>query len=103
MLAYTLSKFSKISFDSLLTRKIFLKYDMTNTTINKKEIINTLVQGPDAQGNPTPNWAFSVLTGAGGYSSSMIIDTKTKNGIILLSNLSTFNTHNKNIDNLSLF
>jgi len=36
----------------------------------------------------------------GGYSLSMIIDTKTKNGIILLSNLSAFNTHNKNIDNL---
>ncbi|NPA36534.1 MAG: beta-lactamase family protein, partial [Chlorobi bacterium] len=38
--------------------------------------------------------------GTGGYSSSMVIDTKTKNGIIVLSNVSAFNPGRENIDGL---
>jgi CubicO group peptidase (beta-lactamase class C family) len=38
--------------------------------------------------------------GTGGYSSSMVIDENTKNGIIILSNVSAFNTNMVNIDKL---
>ncbi|MBL4888486.1 MAG: serine hydrolase [Candidatus Lindowbacteria bacterium] len=38
--------------------------------------------------------------GTGGYSSSMVIDTKNKNGIVILSNVSAFNPNMKNIDKL---
>ena len=38
--------------------------------------------------------------GTGGYSSSMVIDEKSKNGIIILSNVSAFNPNMGNIDNL---
>ena len=38
--------------------------------------------------------------GTGGYSSSMVIDDKSKNGIIILSNVSTFNPNKGNIDKL---
>ncbi len=38
--------------------------------------------------------------GTGGYSSSMAIDTKRKNGIIILSNVSAFNPDMGNIDKL---
>lgn len=38
--------------------------------------------------------------GTGGYSSSMVIDVKTKNGIIILSNVSAFNPNMGNIDKL---
>ncbi|MEA3451484.1 MAG: serine hydrolase domain-containing protein, partial [Bacteroidota bacterium] len=38
--------------------------------------------------------------GTGGYSSSMVIDTKTKNGIIILSNVSAFNPNMAKIDKL---
>lgn len=38
--------------------------------------------------------------GTGGYSSSMAIDIKNKNGIIILSNVSAFNKNMGNIDNL---
>lgn len=38
--------------------------------------------------------------GTGGYSSSMAIDTKNKNGIIILSNVSAFNPNMGNIDKL---
>ena len=38
--------------------------------------------------------------GTGGYSSSMVIDENTKNGIIILSNVSAFNPNKGNIDKL---
>ena len=38
--------------------------------------------------------------GSGGYSSSMALDFKNKTGIIILSNVSAFNTHQDNIDQL---
>jgi len=38
--------------------------------------------------------------GTGGYSSSMIVDVKNKNGIIILSNVSAYNKEMGNIDNL---
>ena len=38
--------------------------------------------------------------GTGGYSSSMVIEEKSKNGIIILSNVSAFNPNAGNIDKL---
>lgn len=38
--------------------------------------------------------------GTGGYTSSMALDTNSKNGIIILSNVSTFHTQSREIDNL---
>jgi len=38
--------------------------------------------------------------GTGGYSSSIAIDAKTKNGIVILSNVSAFNKNSGNIDQL---
>ncbi len=38
--------------------------------------------------------------GTGGYSSSMVIDTKNRNGIIVLSNVSAFSKKMRNIDDL---
>jgi len=38
--------------------------------------------------------------GTGGYSSSMVIDVKSRNGIIILSNVSAFNPKRGNIDKL---
>lgn len=40
--------------------------------------------------------------GTGGYSSSMVIDDRSKNGIIILSNVSAFNPNMGNIDKLCL-
>ncbi|MDC3220170.1 beta-lactamase family protein, partial [Saprospiraceae bacterium] len=38
--------------------------------------------------------------GTGGYSSSMVIEEKSKNGIIILSNVSAFNPNMGNVDRL---
>ena len=39
--------------------------------------------------------------GTGGYTSSMVLDTKQKNGVIILSNVSAFSKSMGNIDNLA--
>ncbi len=39
--------------------------------------------------------------GTGGYSSSMVIDVKNKNGIIILTNISSYHSKFENIDKLS--
>lgn len=39
--------------------------------------------------------------GTGGYSSSMIVDVENKNGIVILSNLSSYHSRFENIDKLS--
>jgi CubicO group peptidase (beta-lactamase class C family) len=46
------------------------------------------------------NWVWH-NGGTGGYSSSIVFDVEKKNGIIILSNVSAFNTKMENIDNLS--
>ena len=40
--------------------------------------------------------------GTGGYSSIMALDTESKNGVIILSNVSSFNMNARNIDQLCL-
>ena len=163
LLGYTLSKIEKDTYERLLQKKIFSKYDMQNSTTDINKIKGNLVKGLNNEGKEIPNWEFFVLAGAGGilsstedlskfvtaqfdcsnkelkltrkktfevnenmdiglgwhllksqpkniwywhnggtggYSSSMTFDEKTKNGIIILSNVSTFNPKMGNIDKL---
>lgn len=163
LLGYTLSKIENDTYESLLQKKIFSKYDMQNSTAEIDKIKGNLVRGLNNEGKEIPNWEFSVLAGAGaifstiedlshfaisqfdysnkelkltrektfeinekmdiglgwhilksqsenlwywhnggtgGYSSSMAIDVKKKNGIIILSNVSAFNPNMGNIDKL---
>jgi CubicO group peptidase (beta-lactamase class C family) len=161
LLGYTLCKIENETYESLLQKIIFSKYDMENSTSDRSKIKGNLVRGLNKDGKEVPNWEFSVLAGAGGifstvedlshfavsqfdytnkelkltrkktfevnetmdcglgwhilksqskniwywhnggtggYSSSMVIDDKTKNGIIILSNVSAFNPDKGNID-----
>ena len=163
LLGYTLSKIEKDTYERLLQKKIFSKYDMQNSTTDINKIKGNLVKGLNNEGKEIPNWEFFVLAGAGGilssikdlskfvaaqfdcsnkelkltrkktfevnknmdiglgwhllksqskniwywhnggtggYSSSMTFDEKTKNGIIILSNVSAFNPKMGNIDKL---
>jgi CubicO group peptidase (beta-lactamase class C family) len=163
LLGYTLSKIENETYEGLLQKKIFSKYDMQNSTADINKIKGDLVRGLNDEGKKVPNWELSVLAGAGGifsniedlshfaisqfdysnkelkltrektfelnenmdiglgwhilknksdnlwywhnggtggYSSSMVNDVKTKNGIIILSNVSAFNPNMGNIDKL---
>ena len=50
--------------------------------------------------NKSDNLWYFHNGGTGGYSSSMVIEEKSKNGIIILSNVSAFNPNKRNIDKL---
>lgn len=163
LLLYSLSLSQNQSFEALLQKNIFDKYQMTNTYTNRLNLKNKLIKSYDENENELENWDFGVLFGAGGilssvsdlskfvlahfsplnkelsltrkatftindnmkiglglhiikldkdhevywhnggtggYSSSLVFDTKKKNGVIILSNLSAFSPYNKNIDQL---
>ena len=73
-------------------------YEPTLTTEAATDITET---------SATLNGVISLVSGncevaPGGYSSSIVIEEKSKNGIIILSNASAFNPSNKNIDKLCL-
>ncbi len=164
LVSYALRKYSGHSFEYLGKNMIFDKYNMLHTSTDKTKIANTLVEGLNERGNPTPNWTPGALIGiggifstvedlskfaiaqfdstnleltltrtktfketetrdvglgwfiinrkngdhwywhnggTGGYSSSMVIDVENKNGIILLTNLSSYHSQFENIDKLS--
>jgi CubicO group peptidase (beta-lactamase class C family) len=67
LLAYSLEKGTKISFDTLLSKNIFQKYDMNKTGYN---LIPSFV-GYDVSGEPQELWKFNVFKGAGGIVSSV--------------------------------
>jgi hypothetical protein len=48
-------------------------------------------------------WTFNWIWhngGTGGYSSSMVLDVNSKNGVVILSNVSAYNPRMENIDKL---
>jgi len=163
LLSYALRKYSRKTYEQLLTEKIFQKYNMNNSASDKEKIENILISGLGDDGMPTPNWESGALIGAGGvyatiedltkfamaqfdstnlelkltraktfeensnndvglgwfiinrkngdkwywhngrtggYTSCMVIDVKNRKGVIILSNISAYHKHSKNIDNL---
>ena len=163
LLGYILAKHEGTSFDNLLRRNIFSKYDMNSSTVDHKKVTAEFVNGRNSDGEIVPNWEFASLAGAGGilsnvvdlskfaiaqfdssnqelaltqqetfaaddgtkvglgwfiissksgkqllwhngatggYSSSMAIDIKNKNAIVILTNVSAFNPDSAGIDQL---
>lgn len=163
LLGYALCEIDNNTYEDLLQKKIFSKYDMQNSTAEINKIKGNLVKGLNNEGKEVPNWELSILAGAGGifstvedlshfavsqfdysnkelkltrektfeindnvdiglgwhilksksdnlwywhnggtggYSSSMVIEENSKNGIIILSNVSAFNPNMGNIDKL---
>jgi len=97
LLGYTLSRIEGISFDSLLTEKIFSKYNMPNSTTKHSNIKEPLIPGLDAEGKEVSNWEFSVLAGAGGILSNvtdlskfMVAQFDKSNKALYLSRQKTF-------------
>ena len=162
ILGFVLTEITGLTYENLLQKKIFSRYNMTSSTTNKQKVEEKLIKGLNPQGKETSNWDFDVLVGAGGilssindlskfanaqlneenkelafthkqtfninenmkiglgwhipgkngkeliwhnggtggYASSMALDKENKNGVIILSNVSGFNTQMSNIDKL---
>ena len=164
LLGYVLSEVANTSYEELLQKKIFQRYEMKSTTTVRTQVESLLVHGLNEDGQKVSNWDMAVLMGAGGilstaedlakfalahfndsneefaltrtpfyrvannystglawgiitndsgadwlwhnggtggYTSSMILNTETKNGIIILSNLSALGELSANITSLS--
>jgi CubicO group peptidase (beta-lactamase class C family) len=71
LLGYTLSKIANSTFDELLQKHIFSKYQMNNSTSLRNNVKNPLISGLDAQGKETSNWDLAILAGAGGIYSNV--------------------------------
>jgi len=70
LLGYTLGNSQKTTFQDLLQKTVFEKYDMRNSYMTSQNIGNQLVKGLDKEGNIVSNWDFDVLFGGGGILST---------------------------------
>lgn len=70
LLGYTLGLSQKKTFQELVVKKVFEKYDMSNSFTTSQNLDNNLVKGLDGNGNIVSNWDFDVLFGAGGILST---------------------------------
>ncbi len=71
LLAHTLSKLSGKSYEQLLQERIFSQYGMINSSSERSMLTADLVEGLDADGDPTSNWDFDVMAGAGAILSTV--------------------------------
>lgn len=70
LLGYILAKCSNLTYNELLHKLIFSKYEMSSSTANLEKINGELVKGLDRNGNETSNWDLNVLAGGGGILST---------------------------------
>ena len=70
-MGFTLSEIEGSTYEDLVQSRIFSKYQMNNSTTNRKLVEDVLVAGRAKNGSRTPNWDLNVLVGAGGILSSV--------------------------------
>ncbi len=70
LLGYTLGLSQKTTFQRLLQKKVFDKYEMSNSFTNSESLGNKPVEGRNQEGEIVPNWDFDVLFGGGGILST---------------------------------
>ncbi|MCH7407136.1 serine hydrolase [Belliella aquatica] len=70
LLGHTLGISQKTTFQDLLRKKVFEKYDMNNSFTTSKNLENRLIKGMDKKGNIVTNWDFDMLFGCGGILST---------------------------------
>ena len=99
LLGNTLEKVEKDSYENLLQRKIFSKYQMQNSTSEISKVEGMLVKGFDKNGNETLNWERDFFKGNGAVLSTVEDLTKflkaqfyTTNKELVLTRKETFNS-----------
>jgi len=70
LLGYTLGLSQKTTFQQLLQKRIFDKYNMTNSLVSSQGLGNRLIKGLNKNGEIVSNWDFDALFGAGGILST---------------------------------
>ncbi|MEM9921208.1 MAG: serine hydrolase [Bacteroidota bacterium] len=70
LLGYTLGLSQKVSFQTLLQKRVFDKYNLSNSYMNSQNLDTKLIKGLNADGEIVPNWDFDALFSAGGILST---------------------------------
>lgn len=70
LLASALKYYSGLTFEKMAKDWVFNKYGMNNSTLNEEDVADILIKGRNPEGDITPVWSFSALTGAGGILST---------------------------------
>lgn len=103
ILGYVLCKVAQTDYETILNKRIFIKYGLTNTTSERENVNGKLVDGLNPLGYKTPNWDLASLKATGGLISSTYDMTKlikaqfdTNNQELALTRKSTFVKENKN-------
>ena len=104
LIGYLLSKKEGMTYAELLQAKIFSKYEMSSSTLDRSQVEQKLIKGLNQEGEEVSNWDFDVLAGAGGILSSVsdlskfaIAQFDDSNTELALTRKKTF-TVNKNMD-----
>lgn len=71
LLGYLLGHIAGSNYETLLQDLIFSRWGMTHSTTDPMNIQTELIRGIDGKGDPTPNWDFNILVGAGGILSTV--------------------------------
>lgn len=71
ILSFVLSKIANSSYEKLLQKKIFEKYEMSNSTSQKENVKSEMIKGLKPNGEVTSNWEFDVLEGGGAILSTV--------------------------------
>ncbi|BDD12339.1 hypothetical protein FUAX_47710 (plasmid) [Fulvitalea axinellae] len=72
LLGYVLTTKENKTYEELLTKTIFKKYGMPNTTTDRNKVKADLVAGRDPSGEIVPNWDLNVMEGAGAILSNVV-------------------------------
>lgn len=70
LLGYTLGLVQKTTFEELLKKNVFEKYNMKSSFTSIENLNDKLVKGQNKYGKISPNWDFNILFGAGGILST---------------------------------
>ena len=71
MLGYVLSNKAQKTYEEMLQKEIFSKFEMNASTTIRSKVEDKLVKGLNDEGEEVSNWDMSVLMGAGGILSSV--------------------------------
>ncbi len=65
ILGYVLTQIADKPYEQLLQEMVFKPYGMERSTADRSMVKEWVISGLNQQGNPTPNWDFDALAGAG--------------------------------------
>jgi len=103
ILGYLLELKTGESYDELLKKYVFQKYDMNISTTNRIVVQKYLVEGQNEKGEIVPNWDFSIHRAAGNVLSSandlanFVQANFTNDSILSFQRQKTFDDHNNNV------